>query len=95
MICHHCKNEIVIKDRIARTAECPSCDADIHCCLNCVNYDTSAHNRCREPQAEWVTDRERANFCDYFKANGLSAKGKGKSAPPNDARSAFENLFKK
>lgn len=95
MICHHCKNEIVIKDRIARTDECPSCNGDIHCCLNCVNYDTSAHNRCREPQAEWVTDRERANFCDYFKPNNLMAKDKGKSGPLDDARNAFENLFKK
>jgi hypothetical protein len=95
MICHLCKSEIVIKDRISRTAECPSCNADIHCCLNCVNYDTSAHNRCRESQAEWVTDRERANFCDYFKPNSLAAKAKGKSGPPDDARNAFENLFKK
>ena len=64
MICHLCKGEVVIKDRIARTAECPTCNADVHCCLNCVNYDTSAHNRCRESQAEWVSDRERANFVD-------------------------------
>ena len=97
MICHFCKSEIVIKDRITRTAECPSCNADVHCCLNCVNYDTSAHNRCREPQAEWVTDRERANFCDYFKPNAQAAPAlaKGQSGPLDEARSAFENLFKK
>jgi hypothetical protein len=62
-----------------------------------VNYDTSAHNRCREPQAEWVTDRERANFCDYFKPNTqvAAARPKGASGPLDEARSAFENLFKK
>jgi hypothetical protein len=53
----------------------------------------SAHNRCREPQAEWVSDREKANFCDYFIPNTLSAAGRRTAA--DDPRSAFENLFKK
>ena len=97
MICHFCKGEIVIKDRVARTAECPSCNADVHCCLNCANYDTSASNRCREPLAEWVSDRERANFCDYYRPNQMAvpARAKGQSGPLDEARSAFENLFKK
>jgi hypothetical protein len=95
MTCHSCHAEIKLEGRISRTEECPKCGADIHCCLNCVNYDTTAHNRCRESQAEWVSDRERANFCDYFEPNALAAKGPSKSAAINDARSAFENLFKK
>ena len=95
MICHHCQNEIVIKGRLSRTADCSVCGSDVHCCLNCVNYDPAAHNRCREPQAEWVSDREKANFCDYFTPNILTARGKGKSGPLEEARIAFDNLFKK
>jgi hypothetical protein len=98
MICHSCRTEFQLKERISRTDECPSCGADIHCCLNCTNYDTAAHNRCREPQAEWVTDRERANFCDYFNpiTQNVAAGQQRKINPQTgDARSAFENLFKK
>ena len=96
MVCHHCGKQIQFETGyISRTEECPQCGSDVHCCLNCVNYDTAAHNRCREPQAEWVTDRERSNFCDFFTPN-KSAKGDArKSAVMLEARSAFEDLFKK
>ncbi|HLG15804.1 MAG TPA: hypothetical protein VJH03_15060 [Blastocatellia bacterium] len=93
MICHHCKCEIKVERFVARGDECPHCGEDAHCCLNCHNYDPSAHNRCREPQAEWVADRERANFCDFFIPNKLSPSGKPSDTP--DVRKAFDDLFKK
>lgn len=93
MICHHCRGELKVEASISRTDECPHCGADTHCCLNCENYDPYAHNKCREPQAEWVTDREKANFCDFFIPNKLTATGAAKSAA--DPRTAFDNLFKK
>jgi hypothetical protein len=93
MICHHCRNEVKVEGFISRTDDCPHCGSDIRCCLNCDSYDPGAHNRCREPQAEWVTDREKANFCDYFKPN--KRKTAGTKTATIDARSDFENLFKK
>jgi hypothetical protein len=59
-----------------------------------LNYDPSAHNRCREPQAEWVTDREKANFCDFFAPN-QARPGQGAKPSGGDARKAFDSLFKK
>ena len=93
MVCHSCAKEVKLEATVSRTEECPHCGADVHCCLNCVNYDTSAHNRCREPQAEWVSDREKANFCDFFMPNKLASKGKPSEA--TDARNTFDSLFKK
>jgi hypothetical protein len=95
MICYHCRAEIKIRGFISRTDECPKCASDVHCCLNCGNYDPAAHNRCREPQAEWVSDREKANFCDYFIPNMLKADAVGKPGPSDAARRAFQDLFKK
>jgi hypothetical protein len=94
MICHRCKTEIKIERYISRTDACPECGEDVHACLNCMNYDPSAHNRCREPQAEWVSDREKANFCDFFAPNKLTGVTAGKSAS-EDAKKAFDSLFKK
>lgn len=93
MICHHCSSELKVGGYISRSDECPHCASDIHSCLNCANYDPHAHNKCREPQAEWVTDRERGNFCDFFTPNKLSPGAVKNSAA--DPRAAFDNLFKK
>ena len=93
MICHSCGSELRFEGPISRAEVCARCDADVHCCLNCLNYDPSAHNHCREPQAEWVSDREKSNFCDFFIPNKLTAAGSAK--PANGARQSFENLFKK
>lgn len=93
MVCHSCKRDITLGATVSRTEECPHCGADVHCCLNCINYDPSAHNRCREPQAEWVSDREKANFCDFFMPNRLTSAGT--SSNVTDARKAFDSLFKK
>lgn len=95
MYCHACRNEVIIEGFISRGDECSHCGADIHCCLNCANYDPYAHNRCREPQAEWVSNREKANFCDFFRPANLTAGGQPKKPAASDAKSAFDNLFKK
>lgn len=95
MICHSCKNDIKIEGYIARADECPNCGSDIHCCLNCEQYDPAAHNKCREPQSEWVPDREKGNFCDFFTPNKRAASAKPGVSAADKARSSFDNLFKK
>ncbi len=64
--CNNCKQEVETDGKPGRTDTCPSCDADLHCCLNCVFYDPNIYNECRESQAERVLDKDRSNFCDYF-----------------------------
>lgn len=77
-----------------RRDECPRCGRDVHCCLNCRFHDQSAHNECREPQAEQVAERDRANFCDYF-APGEGGPGAKAADPAAEARRKLEALFKK
>ena len=49
-----------------RIAECPRCRADLHVCRMCEFFDPGVRRGCREPVADEVSDRERANFCGYF-----------------------------
>ena len=51
---------------LARTAECPSCHADLHVCRLCEFHDTAVAKACCEPVADEVQDKTRANFCGYF-----------------------------
>ncbi len=52
---------------LRREEVCPACDADLHVCKLCLFYNPSVSDACDEPIAGAVTNKERANFCDYFK----------------------------
>jgi hypothetical protein len=79
--------------RIVKDTVCPSCGRDLHACVQCRHYDRYAHNQCREPQAEWVTDRERRNFCDYYALNPAGGKGAGVPDREKAARSKLDSFF--
>jgi hypothetical protein len=68
--CWTCANEqyfdVKVGVIVGRHDECPHCGADLRCCKNCQNYDPNVHNQCRETTAEFIRDRERANFCSHF-----------------------------
>jgi hypothetical protein len=80
--------------KVLKTDSCLQCGNDLHCCKNCRHYDPQYHNECRETQAEWVSDKERANFCDYFTPSLLSGKGGPDRSSTDQAKSAFDKLFK-
>jgi len=91
--CFHCHKEIPLAGTVGRRDECPHCRADVHVCKNCEFYDPKAYNECREPQADVVKEKERANFCDYFSPQrGPREGGIDKAAA---LRAAAEALFKK
>ena len=89
--CHACGCEISEK-KPQRSTQCEGCGADVHACLNCRHYDRSAPNACREPQAEWVRDKDKANFCDWLELSERDALDLHKE---RQAKSIFEDLFKK
>ena len=95
MRCWKCGTEIqlVASTRVLKNDSCPSCDRDLHVCRNCRFHDPSAHNQCIETQAEWVRDKEKANYCDYFEAAKTSATARG-SKSSGDAKSKFDKLFR-
>lgn len=91
--CFNCRNELTLGSPPGRNDTCPFCRADLRCCMNCAFYDTGAYNQCREPQSERVLEKEKGNFCDYFRFKvSAAAPEKMKSAA---ARDRMEALFKK
>jgi hypothetical protein len=93
MNCFHCGQQVDLNQRIGFREVCPKCDRALHVCFNCDFYDATLNNQCREPQAERVVDKDRANFCEYFTPHSAS-KSRHPPAPDN-ARAKLEALFKK
>jgi hypothetical protein len=77
---------------LRRSEFCPLCTCDLHVCHMCRFFDPDAQRGCREPVAEEVRDRTRANFCGWFQADKgtNAASGAGESAA---AKGDLESLF--
>ncbi len=75
-----------------RTDECKSCHAALHACKLCEFYDIAVAKQCREPIAEEVNDKQRANFCDYFQPR-LNAHSNRQQTESERARAQLDSLF--
>jgi hypothetical protein len=84
--CHSCGGTVTEAVHFRDT--CPSCQAYLHCCLNCRLYSPGAHNHCLSPTTEHVADVAAANFCEEFE---FVARKKG--AADDSARRKFDQLF--
>ena len=97
MVCHNCGREIKLIGKVMRSDECPHCEADVHCCKNCRFFDPGKSNQCSEPEADYVRDKIKANFCDYFNPNNrlpLTTRG-AETIQRDDVRKNFDKLFNK
>lgn len=88
--CYFCGTKI--EGPVYRSAVCPQCGRDVKICLNCAFYSPGSHWDCHETIPEPVKDKERANFCDYFRL-GSNFKGAQSGPGSGEQRKAFENLF--
>jgi hypothetical protein len=77
---------------LSRAAECRACRAELHVCRMCEFYAPGRANDCREPVAEPVSDKARANFCGWFRPRaGLAPAGNDAAEA---ARRQLEDLFR-
>lgn len=76
---------------LSRLAECPACRAYEHVCRMCLHFDRIAPKQCREQDAEEVKEKERPNFCDYFKPNPKAYMGR--DAKTQATKSKLDSLF--
>ncbi len=93
------------------SGQCPRCHSEMHCCKQCVHFDTGKQFECTQPIPERITKKDAKNNCSFFELRMTVEKDtspvtyaavKPPAAPasvsssrPSDARQAFENLFKK
>jgi hypothetical protein len=89
--CVFCDAELAADFRVMRNTRCPSCDAYLHACVQCRFHEPTLHNQCLEPEAEFVRDRQKANFCEFFELAGAKAAGRGEASRSEAGKSEPRN----
>jgi hypothetical protein len=91
--CYRCGDSLTaLSLPLSRQDQCPACSADLHVCKMCVHFDRYVPRQCREDGAEDVTEKERTNFCDWFKPSE-SAFDPNRKAEADAAQDALAALF--
>lgn len=86
--------------------KCPKCSVPLHCCKQCAHFEPSLRFQCRKPITQRIGSKDKENDCELFEtrvtvardaARGDSTQVVSNPAPRSaqDARAAFDNLFKK
>jgi predicted RNA-binding Zn-ribbon protein involved in translation (DUF1610 family) len=76
--------------------QCPKCGFELHSCKQCANFDPSRRFECMQPVPERIAKKDARNECSFFSMAVRVEKqtSTGAAARPNDARRAFDDLFK-
>lgn len=76
--------------------QCPRCQFKLHSCKQCLNFDVASRFECTQPIPERIAQKDTRNECQYFAIRTtVERETSPGGARPDDARRAFENLFKK
>jgi hypothetical protein len=90
--CARCGNRLQVPVEI--DARCSRCGVDIHSCINCMSFDTSARWECTQTLVARVSPKDERNSCTLFEARTTVERQTGTPAGPPSARQAFDDLFK-
>jgi hypothetical protein len=93
--CARCGEASPVAAAMALDARCAACGCDLHACVHCAQFDTSARFECRRELPARVTPKDRRNACEQFEPRlRHEFEREATRAAPGDARSAFDALFK-
>jgi hypothetical protein len=91
--CARCGNRLGVP--VAADARCSRCGVDLHACIQCVSFDTSARFECSQNAlTARVAPKDARNTCPLFSPRTTIERETGTQGPPS-ARQAFDDLFKR
>lgn len=104
--CFNCTT--MLAGSIDFSSNCPKCNAQLHCCKQCAHFEPSTRFQCLKPIPARIPLKDQANSCELFSPRVTVSRDASPAtgAPPptvspmqvrspQDARAAFDNLFKK
>ena len=96
--CNRCGELQNILGDCTPESTCMKCGADLHTCGNCRFFDTTTMWECRQNIPARVVGKQARNECTFFSpkiVKDLAADKTRAPQTPDDARKAFDDLFKK
>jgi hypothetical protein len=90
--CARCGNLLSLP--IAGDGRCTRCGVDLHSCIQCTSFDTSARFECSQPTlTARLSPKDARNDCALFTPRATIERQTG-TPGPTSARQAFDDLFK-
>src|ERR1700682_6009100 len=89
--CSRCGNRLALP--VESDSRCSRCGVDLHSCIQCMSFDTSARFECTQSIAARVVPKDAKNLCTLFTARTTVERQTG-TPGPTTAREAFDDLFK-
>ena len=91
--CYRCGESLAaLTPPISRHDECPSCANYLHVCRMCLYFDADVPRQCLEDDAEDVVEKEKLNFCEWYKPSP-TAFDLARKSHENKARNELRALF--
>jgi len=95
--CARCGNRLGVP--VALDARCSRCGVDLHACIQCASFDTSARFECsQQALTARVSPKDGRNGCGLFSPRTTIERQTGSptsgSSTTSSARQAFDDLFK-
>ncbi len=93
LLCYRCGASLAeLTLPIARQDECPACSVSLHVCRMCDFFDPEVPKQCTEDDAEEVFEKQRANFCEWYKP-GIAVFNPQEAAAETRAHGQLASLF--
>jgi len=89
--CSRCGNLLALP--VGSDSRCSRCGVDLHSCIQCMSFDTSARFECTQTITTRVAPKDVKNLCTLFTARTTVERQTG-TPGPTTARQAFDDLFK-
>jgi len=92
--CSRCGNRLAVP--VGPGARCSRCGVDVHSCINCMSFDTSARWECTQAAklSARVAPKDEGNLCTLFEPRTTVERQTGTPQGPPSAKQAFDDLFK-
>jgi hypothetical protein len=95
--CALCGKTVTMVGELTMDSTCDNCGTNLHTCKNCAFFNTSSRWECTKPILVRIARKDIRNECTFYSPAVFVERTfeSGSDPAPQDARKAFDALFKK
>src|SRR5215212_9651933 len=82
--CYSCST--MLPSGVNFSGNCPKCNAELHCCKQCSQFEPSTRFQCLKPIPVRIPIKDKANDCTFFSPRVTVARDAPAGMPPTSYR---------